>query len=79
MFKEGMGRNQKCVDQVANAKTIPISELSILVHPKQTWMFPVNDITIKVPKCTKIWDKSEQFLRICDFTQYFKASFDFMC
>ena len=24
-----------------------------LVHTNQTWTFPLNEITIKVPKCTK--------------------------
>ena len=29
-------------------KTVPIP-----VYPKQTWMFPLHDIAIKVAKCTK--------------------------
>ena len=33
-------------------KTVLSPGLCVLVHLKQTWMFPVNDITIKVPKYT---------------------------
>ena len=49
----------------SQCKTVPISGLPVLVHPNQTWIFPVIDITIKVPKRRKTWDKSEQILQIC--------------
>ena len=37
---------------------VAILELLILVHPNQAWVFPLNDIPIKVNKFTKICDKS---------------------
>ena len=62
---------KKCVDQeVANAKPFPFHDSCVLVHPQlnrpqtgsepretNTWTFPPNNITIKVPQSTKIWDK----------------------
>ena len=37
-----------CTSRGRQCKPVPISGLRILVHP-----FPLDDITIKVPKCTK--------------------------
>ena len=39
----------------------------------KTWQFLLNEITIKVPKCTKIWDISVQFLQIWGLFPIFKV------
>ena len=50
----GMGQYEKYVHrEVANAKLYRFRDSRVLVHPKQTWTVPHNDIAIKVPKCTK--------------------------
>ena len=46
-----------CTSGGHQCKTVPIPGLYILVHTKQTWTFPLNDITIKVAKCTNIRKK----------------------
>ena len=46
-FAVGMVRYQICVHREV-AKTVLILGLRLLVHPNQTWMFPLNDIAIKV-------------------------------
>ena len=49
-----------CTLGARQCKNVPIPGLRILVHSNQTMTFPVNEITIKVPKCTKYriktWD-----------------------
>ena len=50
----------------------------LFVHPKQTWMFPLHDISIKVPKCTKYDIKAYNFFRFLVCFQYFKFSFNYM-
>ena len=51
---------QKCVHrEAANAKLFWFQN-SVLVHPNQQYISS-HEITIKVPKCTKIWDKHLQF------------------
>ena len=52
-----MGRYQKCLDQF---KTMLISGLHVLVHPKQPWTFPLTT-SEKSPQMHKIWVKSVQF------------------
>ena len=47
-------------------QNVSILGLHVLVHLNQTWTFLVSEIAIKVPSCTKIWDKSVQFIQICD-------------
>ena len=42
-----------CTSGVHQCKTAPIQGLHVLVHHKQTWMFSLHDIAIKVAKCTK--------------------------
>ena len=39
-----------CTSGGRQCKTVPIPGLRVLVHPNQTWLFPLNDITIKVAK-----------------------------
>ena len=46
--------------------------------PKQTWMFPLNDITVKVAKCTKYEIKTYNIFRFLVCSQYFKFSFNYM-
>ena len=48
----GMGRYEKYGHREV-ATTVPIPRFRVLVHPKQTWTFPLHHISIKVPKCTK--------------------------
>ena len=77
----GMGRYEKYVHQdVANAKpyTKKIPGFRILVHPKQTWTFPLHDITIKVTKCMKYEIKVYNFFRFLVCSQYFKFSLSYM-
>ena len=38
-----------CTSGGPHCKTVRIPRLCVLGHPKQTRMFPVNDIAIKVP------------------------------
>ena len=47
-----------CTSGGRQCKTVPIPELRVLVHPNQTWTFPLNDIAIKFPK----WPKYERNL-----------------
>ena len=48
-----MGQYQKYLhQQVTNAKPFRFRE-SMSVYPNQTWKFPLNEIAIEVPKCTK--------------------------
>ena len=42
-----------CTSGGRQSKTAPILGLHILLHPNQTWTFPVNDIAIKISKRTK--------------------------
>ena len=51
--------------------------LHILVHPNETWMFPINKITIKVPKCSKYLIKACNLFRF--WFQCFNFSFHYMC
>ena len=61
VFKVGMGRYEKYVHREdANAKP----EFRVLVHPKQTWTFPLHDITIKSDQMRETRDKSLYFLQI---------------
>ena len=55
-----------------------IAGLRILVHPKQTWTVPLNNISIKVAKCTKHEIKAYNFFRFLVCVQYFKFSFNNM-
>ena len=42
-----------CTSGGRQCKAIPILGLHVLVHPKQTWTFPLHDIAIKVAKGAK--------------------------
>ena len=55
--------------EVTNAK---LYRLRDLLHPNQTWTFPLNNIVIKVPKCTNNGLKVCNFFRFLDCFQYFK-------
>ena len=68
-----------CTLVVRQCKTIPILGLRALVHPNETWMFPLNDIAIKVPKCPKYERNLYNLFRFHVCSQYFKFSFHFMC
>ena len=46
--------------------------------PKQTWTFPLNDIAIKVAKCTKYEIKSYNIFRFLVCSLDFKFSFNYM-
>ena len=46
--------------------------------PKQTWMLPLNDIAIKVAKCTIYEIKSYNIFRFLVCSQYFNFSFNYM-
>ena len=52
--------------------------LCVLVHPNQTLMFSVVEIPVKVPKCTKTWDKSVQVCKFVVHFQYLKFSVNYM-
>ena len=60
------------------SKTVPIPGFRVLVHPNQIWMFPLHDITIKVPKCTTYEINVYNFFRFQVCSQYFKFSFNYM-
>ena len=47
--------------------------------PQQTWTFPLNDITIEVPKCTEYERNTHNFFRFLVCSQYFNFSFHYMC
>ena len=44
-------------------KTAPILRLRTLVHPNQTWMFPLYKMALKIPKCTKCEINSHNFFQ----------------
>ena len=71
--------SKMCTSGGRQCKTVPIPELRVLVHPNQTWIFPLNDIAIKVPKWTKYERNLYNFFRFLVCSQYFKFSFHFMC
>ena len=54
------------------------SGTSFLVHANQTWMFPLNKITIQVPKGIKWEIKVYNFFIFLVYSQYFKFFFPFM-
>ena len=58
---------------------ILISGLRFSLHPNQTWIFALNDITIKVPKCTKYGIKACIIFIFLVSVQSFKFSFHYMC
>ena len=68
-----------CTSGGRQCKTVPIQELHVLLHPKQTWTFPLNEIAIKVPKCTKYETNLCIFFKFVLCFQYFKISFCYMC
>ena len=68
-----------CTSGGRQCKTVPIPGLRILVHPNQTWTFPLNDIAIKVLKRPKYEKNLYNFFRFLVCSQYFKFSFHFMC
>ena len=45
---------------------------------KQTWTFCLNNIAIKVAKCTKYEIKAYNFFSFLVCSQYFKFSFNYM-
>ena len=45
---------------------------------KQTWIFLLQDIVIKVAKCTEYEKKAYNFFRFLVCSQYFKFSFSYM-
>ena len=63
--------SKMCISGGSQCKTLPILGLRILVHPYQTWMFPLNNIAIKVPKCTKYERNVYSFFRFLVSSQYF--------
>ena len=71
--------SKMCTSGGRQCKTVPILELRVLVHPNQTWIFPLNNIAIKVPKWTKYERNLYNFFRFLVCSQYFKFSFHFMC
>ena len=71
--------SKMCTSGGRQCKTVPIPELHVLVHPNQTWIFPLNDIAIKVPKWTKYERNLYNFFRFLVCSQYFKSFFHFMC
>ena len=71
--------SKMCTSGGRQCKTVPIPELRVLVHPNQTWIFPLNNIAIKVPKWTKYERNLYNFFRFLVCSQYFKFSFHFMC
>ena len=66
-----------CALRGRQCKTVPIPEFRVLVHPKQTWTFPLHNITIKVIKCEKYEIKAYNFFRFLVCSQYFKFSFSY--
>ena len=46
--------------------------------PKQTWMFPLNNIAIKVAKSTKYEIESYNNFRFLVCSQFLKFSFNYM-
>ena len=52
-----------CISGGHQCKTIPIPGFHVSGHPKQTWTFPLNDIAIEVPKCTKYKINVYEFFR----------------
>ena len=52
-----------CTSGGCQCKTILIQGLCVLGHHKQTWTFPLRDITIKLAKCTKYEIKAYNFFR----------------
>ena len=78
--KLGMGRYEKYASEGRQGKSVPISGFVFLflVHSNQTWMFPLNGITIKVSKCTKYGIKVCNFFKFLVCFQYFKFSFHYM-
>ena len=68
-----------CTSGGHQCKTVPIPGLHVLVHPNQTWTFPLNNIAIKVPKCPKYERNLNNLFRFLVCSQYFKFSFHFMC
>ena len=43
-------------------------------HETKTWQFPLNEIAVKVTKCTKIHNKTLQFLQIWSLFPIFEVS-----
>ena len=58
IFSRDGSVSKMCTSGGRQCKTVPIPGLRVLVHPNQTWTFPLNDIAIKVPK----WPKYERNL-----------------
>ena len=59
-----------CTSGGRQCKTVPILGLRVLVHPNQTWTFPLNDIAIKVPKWPKYDRNLYNFFRFLVCSQY---------
>ena len=70
--------SKMCTSGCRQCKTVLIPGLRVLVHPNQTWMFPLYKIAIKVPKYTKYDVKANNFFIFLVSSQYFKFSFNFM-
>ena len=71
--------SKMCTSGGHQCKTESIPRLSLLVHPNQTWTFPVNEIIIEVPKCsitgqTCVISSNLQFV-----SNNFKLAFHDMC
>ena len=67
-----------CTSGGRQCKTVPIPGLRVLVHPNQTWTFPLNDIAIKVAKCIKYEIEVYNFYRSFVCFQYIKLSFNYI-
>ena len=52
---------------------------SEFIYPDQLWMFPVNDLAIKVPKCTKYGMKACNIFRYLVKRPIVYFSFRYMC
>ena len=78
-LKLGMGQYEKYGHrEVANAKLHRFWDYAFLVPPKQTWTFPLHDMSIKVAKWTEYEINAYNFLRFLICSQYFKFSFNYM-
>ena len=52
-----------CMSGGHQCKTVPIAGRRPLGHPNQTWVFPLHNIAVKMPKCTKYEIKAYNFFR----------------
>ena len=67
-----------CTSGGCQCKTVLIPGLCGLVHPNQTWTFPLFEIATNVPKCIKYEINANNFFIFLVSSQYFKFSFNFM-